>query len=83
MSLTDIAALSVSSFHYLALKRDGSVWLWGGDGQDRSVLARVEGWGDVAAIQAGEPNLVRLESGEYFIFARAACCPTRVEFGAR
>ena len=59
--LTGVTSISVGSFHSVALKKDGTVWTWGenGDGQlgdgttaDRSKPVKVAGLRDVTAVAA-------------------------------
>ncbi len=66
-SVTDIAA---GSYHSIALKNDGTVWMWGGFAEinnseppeAKGIPTKVEGLTDVVAIASGYHHIVALKS---------------------
>lgn len=69
--LSEIVSISAGYNHNVALKKDGTVWVWGGNiyGQlgdgtyvSKSTPARVEGLTDIIAISAGEYHNLALKS---------------------
>jgi alpha-tubulin suppressor-like RCC1 family protein len=57
--LTGISAIAAGDFHSLALKNDGTVWVWG-DG--RTTPAQVSGLADITAIAACDEYSIALKN---------------------